>query len=98
MQTRDDYKQAFAVVASVVRQWDPYRLLEGGAPSDEFDAEIAKIVTYIPRIHTAQDAAQALSSVFSAAFEPHLFTPEACAQPGMLLYSRLAESGLVVQA
>jgi hypothetical protein len=95
MKTRDDYKRALAAVTSVVHCWDPYGLLAGGAPSDEFDPEIAQVVTRIPHIHTAQDAANALSLVFSEAFEPDLFTPELCLQPGSQLYTLLKEMGLV---
>ena len=98
MQARDNYKQTLAVVASVVRQWDPYHLLAGGAPADEFDAEIAKVAARVPHMRSAQEAAQVLSAVFSEAFEPHLFTPEVCAQPGSSLFSRLAESGLASPA
>ena len=97
MQTRDDYEKALAVVSDVVPQWDPYRLLEAGAPATEYEAEVAKVVTFIPRIRTAEDAAQVLSSVFSEAFEQHLFTQQACAEPGSLLFSRLAQSGLASQ-
>jgi Domain of unknown function (DUF1871) len=95
MHNRADYEKALVIVGSVVRAWDPYCLLEGGAPSDEFDAEIAQLVTHIPRISTPADAAQAISTVFSAAFEPGLFTPAQCAELGQELFARLVEAGLV---
>ena len=96
MHNRADYEKALVIVGSVVRAWDPYCLLEGGAPSDEFDAEIAQLVTHIlPRISTPADAAQAISTVFSAAFEPVLFTPAQCTEPGQELFARLVEAGLV---
>jgi len=98
MQSREIYERAVAIVASVVREWDPYALLAAGAPPDEFEAEIAKVVTYVPHIRNAHDATQALSSVFSAAFEPHLFTPAACAQQGTVLFARLVAAGLAVHA
>ena len=98
MQARDNYKQALAVVASVIRQWDPYSLLEGGASADEFDAEIAKVAARVPYMRSGQEAAQVLSEVFSEAFEPHLFTPEACEAPGSSLFTRLAENGLASHA
>ena len=64
MHNRADYEKALVIVGSVVRAWDPYCLLEGGAPSDEFDAEIAQLVTHILRISTPANAAQAISTVF----------------------------------
>lgn len=97
MHNRADYEKALVIVCSVVRAWDPYCLLEGGAPSDEFDAEIAQLVTHIPRISTPTDAAQAISTVFSAAFDPGLFTPAQCTDLGQELFARLVEAGLVLR-
>jgi hypothetical protein len=51
------YKRALQVVGSVVREWNPYCLLAGGAPADEFDSEIAGVVAQIPRIKTEREAA-----------------------------------------
>jgi hypothetical protein len=42
------YKRALDVVGAVVRDWDPYGLIDGGAPADEFDSEIAAVITQIP--------------------------------------------------
>jgi len=95
MKDRRDYKDALHVVGDVVRAWDPYALLAEGAPEDEFDAEIAQLVTHVPRMHSAADAAQAISAVFSKAFEPQLFSPAACATPGADLFDRLVDAGLV---
>lgn len=81
MRTRQNYDSALLVVASVVRSWDPCSLIGSGAPHDEFDAEIAKVVAHIPCISDAASAAAALSSVFSASFESSLFSPARCAAP-----------------
>lgn len=35
------YMRALEVVGSVIHDWDPYGLIAGGAPADEFDSEIA---------------------------------------------------------
>jgi hypothetical protein len=90
--------EAMAIVREVVHQWDPHGLLGGGAPDNEFDSEIARLAALIPDLHSAADAAQALSSVFSKAFEPDHFTPAQCAQPGSVLFKRLQEAGLVPNA
>ena len=75
--------------------WDPYRLLKGGAPDDEFQSEILTLVGRVPDIRSPSDAAREISSVFSRAFEPQYFTPEACSDVGALLYSRLQDAGLL---
>ena len=94
MKTRADYDAALNVVASVINAWDPYSLLSGGSPPDEFETEIAALVPRIGHIHSPEDAAREIAVVFAAAFEPH-FTPEVCAEVGTQLYSRLQEVDLL---
>jgi hypothetical protein len=96
MKTRSDYEQALLVVRGVVHRWDPYRLLAGGCPPDEFDSEIAAVVAQVPRIRSRADAAHALSRVFSSAFEAARFRPEDCAEPGAELYEALVAAGLIL--
>jgi len=98
MKSRDDYDAALHIVGAVVRSWDPYSLINSGAPTDEFDSEIAQIVTLIPGISSPSAAATALSSVFSAAFEPELFSAAQCSVPGQELFAKLAAAGLAPQA
>lgn len=95
MRDRRDYEEALQVVGRVVRAWDPYGLLAAGAPVDEFDSEIAQLVTRVPQMHSAEDATRAISAVFSEAFEPQLFGHGACAEPGAELFSALVCAGLV---
>ncbi len=94
MKTRTDYNAALDVVASVINAWDPYSLLSGGSPPDEFEAEIAALVPRVRHIHSPEGAAREIAVVFAAAFEPH-FTPEVCAEVGAQLYSRLPEADLL---
>lgn len=89
------YKRALQVVGSVVREWDPYSLIAGGAPADEFDSEIAGVVAQIPRIKTEKEAVLALSQVFSSAFEAERFTPEKCTEAGKKLFAALSVNGFV---
>jgi hypothetical protein len=96
MKTRHDYKVALDTVGAVVRAWDPYNLLAGGAPQDEFDGELAKLATHIPHIHSAADATQAVSIVFSKAFGSE-FAPVSCAEVGEKLFNALAEAGLLLR-
>jgi hypothetical protein len=92
---RAKYQQMRDVTATVIRSWDPYGLLNGGASRDEFDQEIASLVAQIPRIHSAKDAAHAVSRIFAASFETHLFTSETCSDVGKKLYAPLTEQGLI---
>lgn len=93
--TRKADDHTWSTVAEVIREWDPYGLLGMGAPADEFDSEISAVVAQIPRIHSAIDAAHAVSRVFSSSFEPGRFSREACAEVGARLFQRLQERGLL---
>jgi hypothetical protein len=92
---RAKYEELWDVTAAVIRRWDPYGLLGGGAPADELDHEIASVVAQIPRIHSAMDAALAVSRVFCSSFEPQYFSVDACAEVGQELFSALFERGLI---
>ena len=92
---KTQHRELLTVVTRVIAEWDPYALLAGGAPRDEFDAEIASVATQVPRIKSATDAAYIVSRVFSSSFEPAPFTPEACAQVGKRLFAELQAHGFV---
>ena len=92
---RTKYQRKWDVTAGIIRGWDPYGLLGGGAPGDEFDHEIASLVSQIPRIHSAADATQAIARIFASSFEAHSFTEESCSEVGKQLYAVLAEQGLL---
>ncbi len=95
MRKRNDYERTSAIVSEVIHQWDPYELISGGAPLDEFDEETARIVTQIPSIHSEDDATRIISRVFSEAFNPEDFTLDKCASAGVLLYRRLTDLHLL---
>ncbi len=95
MKTTAEYKLALQVVGTVIREWDPYSLLKAGCPNGEFDAEIASVASQIPRIKSVQDAAHALSRVFSSAFGPAKFEPEDCREAGTKLFEALAKHDLL---
>lgn len=95
MKNRLDYTRAISIVSSVMSEWDPFSLLAGGAPRDEFDAEIAKVAARIPHIRTPEDAASVLSVVLSHAFGEELFTSQDCSAQGAILFRRLADAGLL---
>lgn len=95
MKMRGEYERATQVVAAVIRRWDPYALVAGGCPPDEFDSEIASVVAEVPRIRSRADAADTLSRVFSSAFQPEQFRPQECDHPGAELYEALVAAGLI---
>jgi hypothetical protein len=95
MKTTADYKLALQLVSSVINEWDPYELLAIGSPRGEFESEIARVVALIPRIHSAQDAARAISDVFSSAFDKETFAAEDCAEVGLRLFQALSAHRLV---
>jgi hypothetical protein len=92
---REKYQQIWDVTAATIRQWDPYKLLSGGAPPDEFDREITSVVAQIPRIHSAMEAALAVSRVFSSTFDARTFTAEACSEVGEKLFVALSDKGFI---
>ena len=94
---RADYDRAVEAVREVVHRWDPYSLLAGGCLPVEFDREIAAVVAQIPRIRSQTDAANALSRVFSSAFEPGRFRPEDCAEAGAELFQALSSRMLLAR-
>jgi hypothetical protein len=54
LSSRDDYDRAFAIVRKVIAEWDPYGLIGGGAPLDEWDSAVAKILAQVPRFAGAR--------------------------------------------
>jgi hypothetical protein len=95
VKTKRDYENVFGVVRAVIHKWDPYGLLAGGAPQEEFDREIASVVSQIPRISSTEDAANVVSRVFSSSFEPDIFRVEHCTEVGENLYLALKMHNLV---
>lgn len=83
------------VTAEIIRGWDPYGLLAGDAPRDEFDREIATLVTEIPRIKSATDAAHAVSRIFGASFESSSSPKDSCEDVGRKLFAALQRQDLL---
>ncbi len=95
MEPHSDHERATNAVPGVIHRWDPYGLLAGGSPADEFDREIAAVVAQIPRIRSRADAVHALLRVFSSAFEKKRFRPADCEKAGAELYELLSAEGLL---
>jgi len=95
MPDRAQWKRIEPVVRKVIHGWDPYHLLEGGAPEDEWDREILQIVGRVGRIHSPADASAAVSEVFTEAFHPEGFGQDDCAEVGRKLFAALQEVGMI---
>jgi hypothetical protein len=95
LRNREDYDRAFAVVRDAIVAWDPYGIVGGGAPRDEWDSEVASIVAQIPRIGSAKDAAHAVSRTFSSALDRNRFTPEDCEGVGAQLFEALVNASIL---
>jgi Domain of unknown function (DUF1871) len=94
---RRRYKELLALVGKVIADWDPYGLLDGGAPDDEFRSEIASIAAQVQRIKSSTDAAHAVSRAFSSSFDPEEFELTSCYAVGHNLFVALVANGLIVQ-
>jgi hypothetical protein len=83
------------LTAAVIRKWDPYGLIGGGAPPDEFDQEITLLVAQIPRIKSANDATLTVSSIFGSNLESASFSADSCHAVGDAFFAALIEKGLI---
>ncbi|MBL8899882.1 MAG: hypothetical protein JNM84_19780 [Planctomycetes bacterium] len=80
------YQARFAVVAPVLRAWDPYRLLALGAPLDELDGEIQRVVARWDEVRSREDATRVIAEVFASAFDSRDFPHASAADVGARLY------------
>ncbi|OQX11306.1 MAG: hypothetical protein BWK76_19330 [Desulfobulbaceae bacterium A2] len=92
---RKQWKKVEAVARTVILEWDPYGLIGGGAPEDEWDSEILQLVGKVHGITTAAGAAAAISGVFSNAFQPEGFEKEDCGEVGRKLFDALKKERLI---
>lgn len=69
-----------ARLRELISAWDPYALLSGGAPQDEFDSEIAQIHRALigGRMHSAEQLADYIAMVFRASFGEGSWTSSNC--------------------
>ncbi len=95
MRTRQEYDRAFAIVRDAIARWDPYDLLASGSTTDEFDGEVAAILSRLRDVHTPADVAAAISVVFSGAFQKEGFEPTVCVDVGADVFARLQSEGLL---
>ena len=98
MKDRRDYERAIEIIGAVIRAWDPYNLIAEGAPTDEFDDQIARITAKVPTFHRTEEIARVISDVFSASFCPDSFTPTNCFIPAQEIFMELRRAKLLPAA
>lgn len=59
-------------ISIVLREVDPYKLIEVGAPSDEYDIEAAKIIKIIKEDDNSFDIAEKITQILEDSFESPL--------------------------
>jgi hypothetical protein len=90
-----DYEKAIEIIGRIIRAWDPYSLISEGAPSDEFDSEIAKIAAKVPSFHSSSDVANTISNVFLASFgQDEKFSAKDCSEPAEQIFLELGRANL----
>lgn len=84
-----DYREIVHTVMQVLNEWDPYDLIQGGAPENEFAEEATQIAARIKKIETTTELAQVISDVFSKNFESDQFPIEACIPAATTIFRAL---------
>lgn len=90
---KKEFKICLKIVRESVHRIDPYCLLEGGSPDDEFDSEINSIASQLPRCGSGKDVAHTIARVLNNAFsEKH--KPEEFEAEGRKIFEALVENGI----
>lgn len=59
-----DYKKTFASVREIVNDVDPSYLISGGAPEDEYDSEVGKIMIIMSKQMSLDEKAKQIYTLF----------------------------------
>lgn len=66
---KDNYITLLNGITKIVNNVDPFDLINGGAPQDEYAFEIQKILLCFAKISTKQELKTELTKIFNDAFE-----------------------------
>ena len=58
----------FDAVRAIVNGWDPYGLIRMGAPSDEYDGEISRVLLRLQHARSTEDATEIVLDELSRSF------------------------------
>ncbi len=78
----------YSIVKRAIDKMDPYCLIEGGAPRDEFNHESRDISSRINEDMSAEDIAIIISDVLTKAFSD-TFTMENCLPEAEEIYQQI---------
>jgi hypothetical protein len=95
MKTRKEYDDAFRIVRAAVASWDPFGILGGGAPKDEWDHEIARLLPKIQRALTPADVAREIAVAFGESIEGTPISAEEIDDVATGIFVRLKTAGLL---
>lgn len=75
---KHEYREIVDIVMKALNEWDPYEVIEAGAPENEFTEEAERIVAKFKRAKTPTELAHVISNVFSRSFGSDVFSTEEC--------------------
>ena len=93
MNEKQTAKATTRVVRESMHRMDPYSLLSGGSPADEYDSEILSITSKIQRCRSGEDVAGAIAAVLNKSLSESL-SSEVYEEEGALIYEALVELGV----
>jgi hypothetical protein len=95
MRDRQQYDLAFALVRESLAKWDALQHINAGAPPDEWDDEVARIVARLRDAQTPAQVGAAIGEVFSDALGSSGPDAASCVELGRALHSRLRVAGIL---
>ena len=91
---KHNYKKAHEIVRESIHRIDPYSLLAGGSPEDEFDSEINSIVGLLQRCGSGGDVAHAIAHILSSSFGEKFESSEFESE-GQHIYAELQRNEII---
>ena len=92
---KHDYQEIVRIVIQALNEWDPYELIEAGAPENEFTNEATRIAAKIQKIETPAELARVILDVFSSSFGSDVFSTEECLPVASRIYRDLEGRNLL---
>lgn len=86
---KHEYQEILVIVMQALNEWDPYELIEAGAPENEFTEEATRIAANIKNTKTPTELAHVISDVFSRSFGSDVFSVEECLPVASRMLSNL---------
>ncbi len=90
-----DYQEIVRIVIQALNEWDPYELIEAGAPENEFTKEATRIAANIKKVETPTELANVISEVFSRSFDSDVFSVDECLPVASKILNDLEVRGLL---